>query len=143
MGTVTNQSRLQFLTVRLHNLDASAQQISEQKRVLMSQAQSANMNYSNSAGGVAMGSQSDSVEWQLDDTNGQMEDFDFNFEAPQVNENANNQVDEEKLKEISEQEKMLDMQMIQINMERKAVSTEYDSVKKLIKEDQEKEQSST
>ena len=134
MGSVTNQSRLQFLTVRLHDLDMNAQQISEQKSVLAAQAQNASMNMNlSSMSGIAMGGQSDAVEWQLDGENAQIEDFDFDFDMSSAKDEVNQQAYDEKMQEISEQEKLLDMQMLQIKMEREAVSTEYDSVKNLIK----------
>lgn len=130
----TQQLRLNFLTLRLHDLDANAQSISSQKMNLMYQAQNLSTETFNPASGISFGgTATDNTEWAIDGDDFNFEDM--SFDNPTENQQVNKEALAEQLKEISEQEKILDMQLIQINTERTAVKTERDSLKEKMDND--------
>lgn len=108
MGVSANQSRLMTLTARLHDLELRAQQISASKMVTAMLSQSAATEYSNSLNSAMMAS--------------------GGFDSSKV-QSANYNTT---MTSLSNAEKLLDLELTQINTEHTAVKTEYDSVKSLI-----------
>ena len=111
MGISANQARLMTLTARQHDLELRAQQISATKMTLSLQSQQWATEYSNELNKATAGN------------NG-------GFDQGAI-ETAKAKYDE-KTTAISAQEKLLDMELTQINTEHSAVKTEYDSIKSLI-----------
>lgn len=111
MGISANQARLMTLTARQHDLELRAQQISAEKMVLSLQSQKWATEYS-----VALNSA----------TSGQAGGFNQDaIDTAKANYDA-------KTTSVSSQEKLLDLELTQINTEHSAVKTEYDAVKSLI-----------
>ena len=111
MGIAANQARLMTLTARQHDLELRAQQISATKMTLSLQSQKWATEYSNALNSA---------------TSGQSGNFDQN-----ATDTAKATYDA-KTASISSQEKLLDLELTQINTEHSAVKTEYDAVKSLI-----------
>ena len=111
MGISANQARLMTLTARQHDLELRAQQISATKMTLSLQSQKWATEYSE----------------KLNEATA-LKDGGFDQNAINA---AKAKYDEETTK-ISSQEKLLDMELTQINTEHSAVKTEYDSIKSLI-----------
>ena len=118
MGISANQARLMTLTARQHDLELRAQQISATKMTLSLQSQQWATAYSNALTHAI--TKSDKT-----DQNGNKI-----FDQDTIT-NAKAKYAEETTK-ISAQEKLLDMELTQINTEHSAVKTEYDSIKSLI-----------
>ena len=111
MGIAANQARLMTLTARQHDLELRAQQISATKMTLSLQSQKWATEYSNALNSA---------------TSGQSGNFDQNaINSAKAAYDANTA-------SISSQEKLLDLELTQINTEHSAVKTEYDAVKSLI-----------
>lgn len=111
MGVSANQSRMMTLTARMHDLELRAQQISNEKVVMSLKSEAYATKYAddmNSATSSSDGSVNESM-----------------LKAAQSEYDKNTS-------EISRQEKLLDLELSQINTEHSAVTTEYDSVKSLI-----------
>ena len=111
MGVSANQSRMMTLTARMHELELRAQQISNEKVVMSLKSEAYATKYAddmNSATSSSDGSVNESM-----------------LKAAQSEYDKNTS-------EISRQEKLLDLELSQINTEHSAVTTEYDSVKSLI-----------
>jgi len=116
MGSVaSNQSRLMTLTSRLHDLELRAQQITNTKMINSMGTEAAATRYSDACNAAT---------------------------------NSDGTVDESKLKAASSDydkemakfsfsEKLLDLELNQINTEHTAAKTEYDSVKSLISDNTE------
>ena len=111
MGVAANQSRLMTLTARQHDLELRAQQISAKKMILSLQSQKFATDYS-AALNSATANQSGG----------------FNQDAINTASAAYNSA----TASLSAAEKVLDMELTQINTEHNAVKTEYDSIKSLI-----------
>ena len=111
MGISANQARLMTLTARQHDLELRAQQISATKMTLSLQSQKWATEYSEKLNEATSGK-------------------DGGFDQAAIT-TAKAKYDEETTK-ISAQEKLLDMELTQINTEHSAVKTEYDSIKSLI-----------
>ena len=117
MGIAANQARLMTLTARQHDLELRAQQISATKMTLSLQSQKWATDYSNALNSA---------------TSGQSGNFDQN-----AIDNAKAAYDANTAS-ISSQEKLLDLELTQINTEHSAVKTEYDAVKSLISDNVDK-----
>ena len=117
MGIAANQARLMTLTARQHDLELRAQQISATKMTLSLQSQKWATDYSNALNSA---------------TSGQSGNFD-----PDAIDNAKATYDANTAS-ISSQEKLLDLELTQINTEHSAVKTEYDAVKSLISDNVDK-----
>ena len=117
MGIAANQARLMTLTARQHDLELRAQQISATKMTLSLQSQKWATEYSNALNSA---------------TSGQSGNFDQN-----AIDNAKAAYDANTAS-ISSQEKLLDLELTQINTEHSAVKTEYDAVKSLISDNVDK-----
>ena len=111
MGVAANQSRLMTLTARQHDLELRAQQISAKKMILSLQSQKFATDYS-AALNSATANQSGG----------------FNQDAINTASAAYNSA----TISLSAAEKLLDLELTQINTEHNAVKTEYDSIKSLI-----------
>ena len=117
MGISANQARLMTLTARQHDLELRAQQISATKMILSLQSQKWATDYSEALNAATAGKEGG---------------FDQDaIETAKANYDA-------KTTEISAQEKLLDMELTQINTEHSAVKTEYDAIKSLIGDNVEK-----
>ena len=117
MGIAANQARLMTLTARQHDLELRAQQISATKMTLSLQSQKWATDYSNALNSA---------------TSGQSGNFDQNaIDNAKVTYDKNTS-------SISAQEKLLDLELTQINTEHSAVKTEYDAVKSLISDNVDK-----
>ena len=110
MGVSANQARMMTLTARMHDLELRAQQISNEKVVMSLQSEAYATQYSDAMNAAT--SDDGSVNTSMLKT----------AQATYDKQTA----------EISRQEKMLDLELSQINTEHSAVTTEYDSVKSLI-----------
>lgn len=111
MGVSSNQARLMTLTSRMSDLELRAQQISNQKIVMSLKTEAIALKYSNA------------INDATSTTDGK------------VNEAAMNKAQseyEQASAEISKDEKLLDLELSQINTEHNAAKTEYDSVKSLV-----------
>ena len=117
MGVSANQARLMTLTARQHDLELRAQQISATKMTLSLQSQKWATEYSEALNSA---------------TSGQSGNFDQN-----AIDNAKAAYDANTAS-ISSQEKLLDLELTQINTEHSAVKTEYDAIKSLIGDNVEK-----
>ena len=117
MGIAANQARLMTLTARQHDLELRAQQISATKMTLSLQSQKWATEYSTALNSA---------------TSGQSGNFDQN-----AIDNAKAAYDANTAS-ISSQEKLLDLELTQINTEHSAVKTEYDAIKSLIGDNVEK-----
>ena len=115
MGVSANQARLMTLTSRLHDLELRAQTISAQKMVLAMQTQSAATAYSNSLNDAMKG------------------DGSGNFDSSKIDTSYSTTITN-----LSASEKLLDLELTQINTEHTAVNTEYDSIKSLISDNVDK-----
>ena len=117
MGIAANQARLMTLTARQHDLELRAQQISATKMTLSLQSQKWATEYSKALNSA---------------TSGQSGNFDQNaIDTAKATYDA-------KTASISSQEKLLDLELTQINTEHSAVKTEYDAVKSLISDNVDK-----
>ena len=117
MGISANQARLMTLTARQHDLELRAQQISATKMTLSLQSQKWATEYSNALNSATSGQSG-------------------NFNQEKIN--AAKATYDEKPASISSQEKLLDLELTQINTEHSAVKTEYDAVKSLISDNVDK-----
>lgn len=111
MGVSANQSRMMTLTARMHDLELRAQQISNEKVVMSLKSEAYATQYSD-----AMNRATSSSDGSVDESM---------LRAAQAEYDKNTS-------EISRAEKLLDLELSQINTEHSAVTTEYDSVKSLI-----------
>ena len=111
MGVSANQARMMTLTARMHDLELRAQQISNEKVVMSLQSEAYALQYSN-AMNAATSSSDGSVNESM-------------LKAAQA-------TYDQQTASISKEEKLLDLELSQINTEHSAVTTEYDSVKSLI-----------
>ncbi len=117
MGISANQARLMTLTARQHDLELRAQQISATKMTLSLQSQKWATEYSEALNSA---------------TSGQSGNFDQSaIDSAKATYDANTA-------SISSQEKLLDLELTQINTEHSAVKTEYDAVKSLISDNVDK-----
>lgn len=117
MGVSANQSRMMTLTARMHDLELRAQQISNEKVVMSLKSEAYATRYSD-----AMNSATSSSDGSVNESM---------LRAAQAEYDKNTS-------EISRAEKLLDLELSQINTEHSAVTTEYDSVKSLISDNTEK-----
>ncbi len=117
MGVSANQSRMMTLTARMHDLELRAQQISNEKVVMSLKSEAYATQYSD-----AMNSATNSSDGSVNESM---------LRAAQAEYDKNTS-------EISRAEKLLDLELSQINTEHSAVTTEYDSVKSLISDNTEK-----
>ena len=122
MGISANQARLMTLTARQHDLELRAQQISATKMILSLQSQQWATEYSEALNAATAGTKTETEGEETTSASG------FNQEAIET---AKANYDA-KTTEISAQEKLLDMELTQINTEHSAVKTEYDAIKSLI-----------
>ncbi len=111
MGVSANQSRMMTLTARMHDLELRAQQISNEKVVMSLKSEAYATQYSD-----AMNRATSSSDGSVDESM---------LRAAQAEYDKNTS-------EMSRAEKLLDLELSQINTEHSAVTTEYDSVKSLI-----------
>ena len=118
MGISANQARLMTLTARQHDLELRAQQISATKMTLSLQSQQWATAYSNALNDAITKSD------KTDDNGNKIFDQDKITAAKDTY--------DIEITNISAQEKLLDMELTQINTEHSAVKTEYDSIKSLI-----------
>ena len=117
MGIAANQARLMTLTARQHDLELRAQQISAQKMVLTYQSQQWASEYSTALNDATANK---SGGFDQDAINAAKSKYDAAMTS------------------LSSQEKLMDMELTQINTEHQAVKTEYDSIKSLIGDNVEK-----
>jgi len=117
MGIAANQARLMTLTARQHDLELRAQQISATKMTLSLQSQKWATEYSTALNSATSGQSG-------------------NFDQTAIN-NAKATYDANTAS-ISAQEKLLDLELTQINTEHSAVKTEYDAVKSLVSDNVDK-----
>ena len=117
MGVSANQSRMMTLTARMHDLELRAQQISNEKVVMSLKSEAFALQYSNAMNDATSSSDGSVNESML---RAAQTEYDQNTAA------------------LSKDEKLLDLELSQINTEHSAVTTEYDSVKSLISDNTEK-----
>ena len=117
MGVSANQSRLMTLTARMHDLELRAQQISNQNVVMSLQSEAIALAYS------------DDMRDATDTNTGEVNTAKLNA-AQSAYEGAS--------ATLASKEKLLDLELSQINTEHQAATTEYDSVKSLISDNVEK-----
>ena len=117
MGVSANQSRLMTLTARMHDLELRAQQISNQKVTMSLQSEAIALAYSNDMRDAT-------------DTN--------TGEVNTAKLNSAQATYEQGTAALVSKEKLLDLELSQINTEHQAATTEYDSVKSLISDNVEK-----
>ena len=117
MGISANQARLMTLTARQHDLELRAQQISATKMTLSLQSQKWATEYSEALNSATSGQSGNFNQTAIDDAKAS---YDANTAS------------------ISSQEKLLDLELTQINTEHSAVKTEYDAIKSLIGDNVEK-----
>lgn len=117
MGVSANQSRLMTLTARMHDLELRAQQISNEKVIMSLKSEAIALEYSNSMNDATSTSDGSVNESML---------------------NAAQRKYEQATASISKDEKLLDLELSQINTEHQAATTEYDSVKSLISDNVDK-----
>lgn len=122
MGISANQARLMMLTARQHDLELRAQQISAHKMMLINESQIWATKYND-----ALKAYSESVADDPDNIATYKAVLDLAKEA--YDSSTTN---------ITNEEKILDMQLTNINTEHEAVKTEYDSIKSLVKDNTEK-----
>ena len=139
MGVSANQARLMTLTARQHDLELRAQQISATKMTLSLQSQKWATDYSNALNSATSGKSGNFDQSAIEYTSaltsvtlGQSGNFDQNaIDTAKATYDA-------KTASISSQEKLLDLELTQINTEHSAVKTEYDAVKSLISDNVDK-----
>lgn len=117
MGVSANQSRLMTLTARMHDLELRAQQISNQKVVMSLQSEAIALAYS------------DEMRDATDTNTGEVNTAKLNGAQATY---------EEASAKLASKEKLLDLELSQINTEHQAATTEYDSVKSLISDNVDK-----
>ena len=117
MGIAANQARLMTLTARQHDLELRAQQISATKMTLSLQSQKWATEYSNALNSATSGQSGNFDQDAIDNAKAT---YDANTAS------------------ISSQEKLLDLELTQINTEHSAVKTESDAVKSLISDNVDK-----
>ena len=117
MGVSANQSRLMTLTARMHDLELRAQQISNQKVTMSLQSEAIALAYSND------------MRDATDTNTGEVNTAKLNA-AQSAYEGAS--------ATLASKEKLLDLELSQINTEHQAATTEYDSVKSLISDNVDK-----
>lgn len=117
MGVSANQARLMTLTARLHDLELRAQSISALKMTLSLQSQEFATAYS-TALNDATANQSGGFDQSAIDT------AKATYDAATAS--------------LSSREKLLDLELTQINTEHEAANTEYDSIKSLISDNVDK-----
>ena len=105
------------LTARMHDLELRAQQISNEKVVMSLKSEAYALQYSNAMNDATSSSDGSVNESML--------------RAAQAEYDKNTS-------EMSRTEKLLDLELSQINTEHSAVTTEYDSVKSLISDNTER-----
>lgn len=111
MGVSANQSRMMTLTARMHDLELRAQQISSEKVVMSLKSEAYATQYS------------DAMNRATSSSDGSVNESMLKAAQSEYDKNTS---------EISSAEKLLDLELSQINTEHSAVTTEYDSVKSLI-----------
>lgn len=111
MGVSANQARMMTLTARMHDLELRAQQISNEKVVMSLKSEAFALQYSNAMNDATSSSDGSVNEAMLKSAQATYD---------------------EQTATISKDEKLLDLELSQINTEHSAVTTEYDSVKSLI-----------
>ncbi len=117
MGVSANQSRLMTLTARMHDLELRAQQISNQKVIMSLKSEAIALEYSD-----AMNRATNTSTGEVNE--GVLNAAQRSYEAASAT--------------LSKDEKLLDLELSQINTEHNAASTEYDSVKSLISDNVDK-----
>jgi len=161
MGVSANQARLMTLTARLHDLELRAQQISAVKMQLSMQSQSAATEYSSnlnkygllkSAEGVSTSSDSKYIvnsdgTFSVSDT-GTVSASDLlttvlgKLDTDATTADSFIAIAKDNYDtyttSLSSSEKLLDMELTQINTEHEAANTEYDSIKSLISDNVDK-----
>ena len=129
MGISANQARLMTLTARQHDLELRAQSISANKMVTSMESQQYALAYSS-----ALNEYSKLKSGEIDSAT-------YNGAAYTSAEsllNAAKGAYDSAMAQLSSTEKMLDMELTQINTEHNAVKTEYDAVKSLVSDNTEK-----
>lgn len=111
MGVSSNQARLMTLTSRMADLELRAQQISNQKIVMSLKTEAIALQYSN-----AINKYTDTDSGKVDEV--ELTKAQSEYEAASA--------------DLSKDEKLLDLELSQVNTEHNAAKTEYDSVKSLI-----------
>lgn len=140
MGVAANQARLMTLTARQHDLELRAQSISALKMVKSLESQAMATEYANALDNYSKAKQAasgdTSITYSLSylgtdgtthtaaDAQGLLEGAKARYDAATA--------------QISSEEKILDMELTQINTEHTAIKTEYDAVKSLIGDNTEK-----
>lgn len=117
MGVSSNQARLMTLTSRMADLELRAQQISNQKIIMSLKSEAISLKYSN-------------------DINEATNEKDGSVDESRMNKAQSDY--EQATATISKDEKLLDLELSQINTEHNAAKTEYDSVKSLISDNVDK-----
>ena len=119
MGISANQARLMTLTARQHDLELRAQSISATKMVTTMRSQSAATAYADAlnAYSIAKAAGEADAESKLATAKGTYDT---------------------EIAKLSSEEKLLDMELTQINTEHNAIKTEYDAIKSLVKDNTEK-----
>lgn len=129
MGVAANQARLMTLTARQHDLELRAQQISAMKMIKTMESQAMAIAYSD---GLTEYSKMKSGE--LTKTGGtKYSDSECSSYLDTIKSTYDLATTA-----ISSEEKILDMELTQINTEHTAIKTEYDAVKSLISDNVEK-----
>lgn len=117
MGVAANQARLMSLTARQGDLELRAQQISAEKMRLAMTQQSTSNAYSKALNEYGKNPDATGAASKLD------------LAEKEYDKSVN---------DLAAQEKLLDMELTQINTEHNAIKTEYDSIKSLIKDNVDK-----
>jgi len=112
MSVSSNQARLMTLTARQHDLELRAQEMSAQKMIWTMQTQGVATTYSKELSRI-------SAEDWTDEAKSEAYDKALNtYTLAMIS--------------LSSKEKLLDLELTQVNTEHSAVKTEYDAVKSLI-----------
>lgn len=111
MGVSSNQARLMTLTSRMADLELRAQQISNQKIIMSLKTEAIALKYSN-------------------DINDATNEKDGSVDEARMNKAQSDY--ETASADLSKDEKLLDLELSQVNTEHNAAKTEYDSVKSLV-----------
>ena len=146
MGVSANQARLMTLTARLHDLELRAQQISAQKMIVSMGTQSAATaystalkNYSEKKANVPDTYVGNVADPYYIDEYGDKIDLNMTWDDYcDIDLNSAKYKYETTISNLSSQEKLLDLELTQINTEHTAVNTEYDSIKSLISDNVDK-----
>ena len=131
MGVAANQARLMTLTARQHDLELRAQQISAMKMVETMKSQAMATDYSD-----ALNSYSKLKSGEISSVTYNGTTYD-KASVENLLTAAKGKYDTATA-QVSADEKILDMELTQINTEHTAIKTEYDAVKSLISDNTEK-----